>query len=161
RPTLLFSIADSSSNPHYELSRPGGIAGSPNGALFIYDMASKVIRQYDGSGRFVRDIGRDGDGPGEYRMVDGMAVDAEGRLFVLNARASRIDVFDSAGRGLKRIIGLSSGIGNVFGMLRVGSKAKLVLKTSIFPKGGGESQFASTVYDSTGKVVDTLFLPKG
>lgn len=57
-----------------------------NGVIFVADRQVPVIRMYDKDGRFLRDIGREGRGPGEYQYIIGMHTFADGRLAVLAAK---------------------------------------------------------------------------
>jgi hypothetical protein len=68
-----------------------------DGAIFVYDAQVPIIRQYNADGEHVRDIGRDGQGPGEYRRVQGMHILGDGRLAVFDMGNSRINVYDSTG----------------------------------------------------------------
>jgi hypothetical protein len=53
------------------------------------------IRQYDANGRFVRMIGRRGQGPGEFRAISGFALLPDSRLIVLTV--GRINVYSPQG----------------------------------------------------------------
>lgn len=68
-----------------------------DGSIFVYDAQVPVIRQYDPTGRYVRDVGREGQGPGEYRRVMGMHVMHDGRLATWDPGNTRLTMFDSAG----------------------------------------------------------------
>ncbi len=50
-----------------ELDRPSGIAFTSAGGIVEWETQPPVVRLYDSSGRFVRQLGRSGEGPGEYR----------------------------------------------------------------------------------------------
>jgi hypothetical protein len=76
------------------------LAGGRDGRTYVYDYQVPVIRQYDSVGRYVRDIGRGGEGPGEYRQLLGMRVLPDGRLTVWDPNLARITVYDTGGRYL-------------------------------------------------------------
>jgi hypothetical protein len=82
----------------YLLGSVGSLAVGHDGMIFVYDGHVPVIRQYDPSGTYVKDVGREGAGPGEYRRVLGMRVLANGQLAIWDPRNVRIAVYDSAGR---------------------------------------------------------------
>ncbi len=74
-----------------------------DGSIFVYDQQVPIIRHYSPDGEYVRDIGREGAGPGEYRRVDGMYILPDHRLAILDARSSRISVYDSSGTFLESV----------------------------------------------------------
>jgi len=81
----------------YVFGRISYIAANSGGAIYVTDNQVPVIRQYDSTGAYVRDIGREGEGPGEYRGVLGLHVIKGERLMVWDPRLSRVTVFDSSG----------------------------------------------------------------
>jgi hypothetical protein len=81
----------------YILGYIGSIGARRDGTIFVYDAQVPIIRQYSAAGDHVRDIGRKGQGPGEYRYVDGMQILGDGRLAVLDYGNQRVNVYDSAG----------------------------------------------------------------
>jgi len=72
------------------------IAFGPNGRLFISDgYGNARILEYNSKGQRVKQWGRAGTGPGEFRQPHGIAVDDRGVIYVadrLNARLQRFDL---------------------------------------------------------------------
>ena len=61
---------------------------------FLVDFADRrTIKVFDLSGGFVRSIGRDGEGPGEFRQVTDIAVSSQDSLLALDSDLARISVF--------------------------------------------------------------------
>lgn len=82
----------------YLFGRVAAVAARPSdGMIFVLDAQVPIIRQYDADGRFVRNVGREGEGPGEYRRVSGMEILPDGRLAVWDGNEGRITVYDTAG----------------------------------------------------------------
>ena len=54
--------------PEYTFGMISGTATAPNGEILVSDGQQEVIRVFDIDGAFLRSIGRDGEGPGEFRM---------------------------------------------------------------------------------------------
>lgn len=73
------------------------IAPAPDGSFYVADSQVPVIRLYAADGTHVRDIGRSGEGPGEYRSVDALDVDPDGRVLVWDPGNRRVSVFDPTG----------------------------------------------------------------
>jgi sugar lactone lactonase YvrE len=72
------------------------IAFGPNGRIFISDgYGNARILEYNSKGQRVKQWGRAGTGPGEFRQPHGIAVDDRGVIYVadrLNARLQRFDL---------------------------------------------------------------------
>jgi hypothetical protein len=77
----------------YLLGSPASIAVTDS-VIYVVDQQVPVVRAYDAAtGRHLRDIGRFGGGPGEYRSPDGVAALSDGRLLVRDPGNVRISVF--------------------------------------------------------------------
>ncbi len=66
-----------------ELASPRGIREGPDGNIYVYDEADALIKVYSPQGKFLRQMGGEGQGPGEIQRRDGVAFGftREGRLF--------------------------------------------------------------------------------
>lgn len=78
-----------------ELIDPQDVALGDDGSIFVSDNSPTTLKEYTAAGRFVRTIGREGQGPGEFAAAF-IAVRGA-RLFVHDPRASRTSLFDTAG----------------------------------------------------------------
>ncbi len=77
------------------------IAEAPDGGVYVLDAQAIQIRQYDRNGEFVRDIGREGQGPGEYQRLSlGMVADAAGVLYMHDWGNRRVLRFGPDGEAL-------------------------------------------------------------
>ena len=81
----------------YTFAAVQGIVPAPGGAVWVWDGTVKALRLYDSAGRFVRQLGRRGGGPGEYEESNGMAGLPDGRLAFWDPRNARVALFDTAG----------------------------------------------------------------
>ena len=69
-----------------------------DGNLFVVDSKANVIKVFDGRGRFIRTIGREGKGPGEFEDPFALAFGNE-ELYVVDLGAGkRFAAFDREGR---------------------------------------------------------------
>ena len=66
--------------PAYMFGYVSDLAVGRDRSLYILDDTG--IRQYDRQGRFVRQIGEQGQGPGEYGRIQGIEVLPDGRLTI-------------------------------------------------------------------------------
>lgn len=64
---------------------------------FMFHLGTSTVKQFDHGGRFVRLIGRRGEGPGEFSesVIDVKGID--GQIVVTDSRKNAFVVFDSAG----------------------------------------------------------------
>lgn len=77
------------------------------GRIYVFESQAQEIRVFDSTGVFVRTIGREGAGPGEFRQGIGLAWAPAGNLWAVDPGNSRISVFDTAGTylSMRRIMG--------------------------------------------------------
>lgn len=74
-----------------------GIAVDTWGRLYATDGQDATVRVFDSLGHLVRAIGRQGEGPGEFTMPEGVAFGPDGNVYVYDAVGRRLTVFDTAG----------------------------------------------------------------
>ena len=87
---LELSIGDDfAAAPEYQFASIRSILIAPDRTIWVADITGRgfargtpMLRQYDAEGTFVRQVAREGDGPGEYREPDGLAVLSDGRVAV-------------------------------------------------------------------------------
>ncbi|HSN85950.1 MAG TPA: 6-bladed beta-propeller, partial [Thermoanaerobaculia bacterium] len=82
-----------------ELLDPQGLAVDDWGRIFVVDDKPRVIKVYGSDGEFVRTIGREGAGPGEFRQA--FLALYQGFLVVHDPQVARTSVFDTAGTFLR------------------------------------------------------------
>ena len=73
------------------------IAADHAGRIYVADLQANEIRVFDGRGECIRTFGREGEGPGEFRMLAGIAWQPPGLLWAMDAISYRLTAFDSAG----------------------------------------------------------------
>ncbi len=76
---------------HDELRFPQALAVTDDGRVLVADRMDNRIRIYR-DGRLVERVGRNGSGPGEFRLVNDMTVDGD-LLYVADSLNGRIQVF--------------------------------------------------------------------
>jgi hypothetical protein len=64
------------------------------GRIYVLDQQIPAVRVYDADGSHLMDLGREGDGPGEFRRPTSLAVHPEdGRIFVRDGSGGRINIY--------------------------------------------------------------------
>ena len=93
---LAIGAADAAEE-HFTFGDITDVDVGPSGELLVMDAQVPALRVYDSSGRFLRTIGRKGEGPGEYDRVNGLAVHRDGRIALWDASLSRINSYSLDG----------------------------------------------------------------
>src|ERR1700745_3419408 len=82
----------------YTFSRPTDVAWDPQGNIFVSDgYGNNRVVKYDKNGRFLKQVGSEkrGSEPGELNLPHGLAVDAQGNVYVADRSNHRMQVFDN------------------------------------------------------------------
>jgi hypothetical protein len=83
------------------------IAFGPNGRLFISDgYGNARVLEYSPDGKRVREWGKPGAGPGEFKLPHSIQIDENGVVYVADRENGRIQKFDLTGKFLGEIPGL-------------------------------------------------------
>lgn len=139
-----------------------GVVVDPSGVLFIADARPSEVRRFDRNGEFLGVVGREGEGPGEYRQIHGITLLPDGQLALWDH--NRISVFDSAGAFVRSFqIGVQALIPgrDSFASDRAG---RLLLRTAAeAPRlvgGASEAVFAWVRYTADGGFIDSVIPPR-
>lgn len=68
--------------------------------IYVVDPQVPAVRAYDHDGQYLFDVGRTGQGPGEYRRPVVLAVAADGRVFVTDFMGARLNIYDADGTAI-------------------------------------------------------------
>src|SRR5579871_1374028 len=83
---------------------PSDVLVAPNGDIFVADghggNTNARIVKFDKDGKYIKEWGKKGSGPGEFDTPHRLAMDSAGRLFVADRSNNRIQVFDQDGKYL-------------------------------------------------------------
>jgi sugar lactone lactonase YvrE len=84
--------------------RPTDVLVAPNGDIFVADGHreghNNRIVKFSKDGKFIKEWGKKGSGPGEIHEPHTIAMDSQGRLFVGDRVNNRIEIFDQEGNYL-------------------------------------------------------------
>jgi hypothetical protein len=75
------------------------IAVDEEGGIYAFDSHVPVLRYFDAEGNYVRTLGREGGGPGEYGdFSGGIVVRRDGRVMLADFRNARLNLYEPDGR---------------------------------------------------------------
>ncbi len=139
------------------------LAVSKAGAIFVGEARPTQLRMYDASGRFVRKIGGDGEGPGEYRQIDGLKTMSDGNIALWDGRTGRISIYDSNGE-FRTSHRFSTGF-FTSDMFIVDQAGNFYVKANGIRSQPGQFQLDQSLVwiklNPAGQVVDSIAIPKG
>lgn len=78
----------------------------PKGRLLIIDSRARRVSIRNSAGQVLHQLGREGSGPGEYRVPSYGAFVESGHVWLLDKGLSRLSIFDRAGKYLKSVSGV-------------------------------------------------------
>ncbi len=79
----------------------GGVALDDSGNVYIPDTQKHKVQLYSPEGRYIRTIGREGSGPGEYQYPIAVVPLTSGEVVVADAAGRKLLFFDRAGSHLR------------------------------------------------------------
>ena len=155
-------IANVEGNPAYELGRVSAIVDGPAGGIYLWDSRLDELRLYDSSGVFVRQVGKRGQGPGEYVEANAIAPAPNDGVALWDPRTSRFTVFEPDGRVRTSWRWQTSMIFDPHALATdtAGNIYVPALVHSTDPSAGPDaSRFVAVRVRPDGGIVDTLMLP--
>lgn len=88
----------------YERYGPVAVDASSNGEVYVLDNGNVRVQVFDSRGKFLRSIGSEGDGPGEFRIPASIAVNSAGDFAVFDMGQERVSVLDARGKLLYDVL---------------------------------------------------------
>jgi sugar lactone lactonase YvrE len=107
--------AEARANPEpgpYTYGDPAVLAFLPDGSFLLGDgyWHSRIVK-YDADGAYLMEWGELGDGPGQFDLVHGVAVDRDRRVYVGDRTNNRIQVFTEDGTFIEEWPDISDPVG--------------------------------------------------
>ena len=77
------------------VQQPSDVAIGPDGSVWVTDMATDQLYQFDADGKLIRTFGETGQGDGQFEFADFGAVglDGDGNVYVLDTGNQRVQKF--------------------------------------------------------------------
>jgi hypothetical protein len=135
------SIGSGTGEAEYTFTHISEIVPVPDGSVILVDVpysaggrggrrSPAAVRMYDVKGRYIRPVGRDGQGPGEYLNPSGLARLPDGRVLLRDASLHRINVYSPTGESVAtwRIDELTNNTSSGSGLLMVDQAGVIYLQ---------------------------------
>lgn len=91
-------------NDRAHFNAPADVVVGEGGHVFVADghgaNDNNRVVKFTADGKFVKEWGKTGYGPGEFHTLHALAIDSRGRLFVADRGNNRIQIFDQEGKHL-------------------------------------------------------------
>ncbi len=146
---LEINVGGIPANPRSNFCGTTDITFGPGGRLFISDgYCNARVLEYTADGKLVREWGKPGTGPGEFKLPHGITIDTENVLYVADRENGRIQRFDTNGK----FLGLWDHLGKTFALTAVG-KNELWIGTQPRTSPNGKDGWIMKIDRSTGKIL--------
>jgi hypothetical protein len=146
--------------PEYQLYRVSDAVRLGDGRIVVADNGAHQLRFYDPAGRYMMGVGREGDGPGEFRTLSRLLPAAGDTLVVFDARLRRASWFSPSGEFIRSVeVGHASNLlARVGGMFADGTLLGMAerLYGGDIPQGVMHNSTVYYRFASDGSVMDTL-----
>jgi len=141
------------SNPDEAFSQVGTFAVDGEGGIFALDFKEQKIKVFDRTGKFLRLIGKPGQGPGELGTASGIQLMADNTLVVEDATNRRLALFKPTGEFLKNI-----SMAGMLGLVNVilDGKGNAIGREMGFAEGNAKMFFEIKKFDASLKPLFTL-----
>ena len=150
-------VAETTGGPQTpgELIDPNSLALDEWGRAFVVDQKPSVIKVFDANGAYIRTIGGEGQGPGEFRV--GFVAVRNGHVVIQDPQTTRTSVWDTTGTFLRSWTSSCC----YWSDIQVDRAGLVYIPSSIQTPAGGERRQATAYVRWTvdGTVVDTLWVP--
>lgn len=100
---LLLALGEAgvSGNDESHFNMPTDVAIAPDGSFYVSDgYGNARVLHFSASGEFLHQWGTAGDGPGQFAVPHGLALDAQGQVYVADRGNARLQIFTAEGEWL-------------------------------------------------------------
>lgn len=137
-----------------ELVNPQSLAVDDSGNVYVVDQKPAVIKVYDQDGRFIRTIGGEGQGPGEFRA--GYIALHEGQTILHDPQVARTSVWDTAGA----FVASWASTGFNYADIHVDREGRISVPALLQGPSAEQSRGAPWIrWSIQGALIDTVWIP--
>ena len=161
-PEPLLELGSASGNPAEEFFQIEGIVRMPDGGIAVADGGAGEIRVFDASADHRWTAGRQGEGPGEFRIMSSLGTDPDGGIWVYDFSLQRITFVDSDG-AIGRVVELEHDIPTLGMVGRLGDGSFILAQlwgagptTEAFEEGLRRDPAVTAHFGAGGELIDTI-----
>ena len=92
------SIGEEEGDENYMFNDPRDIDADEKGNIYVLDYRECTIKKYNPEGKHLKNIGRVGEGPGEFQRPLCLCISRHGNIYVADWSTSKIHMFNSDGK---------------------------------------------------------------
>ena len=122
------SIGIEEGDENYILNRPFDLKISDSGTIYILDWGDVRIQVYNKNGKYLRTIGRKGQGSGEFDTPAYFDLSADGKIYLMDSRQRRITIFDTTGKYVSSF----RGTGGYHSEMKADKKSNMYFQKKIY-----------------------------
>lgn len=163
-PEPVLDLSRSGSGPRHQFYRVGDATRFGDGSIAVTDRGSHEVRFFSPTGEFVRAVGRDGEGPGEFRGLTSIDRYRGDSLVAFDIALERATVFPVAG-GEPRVVRFALPFVLHVSPLENGSLVGMLAWPSVEIAEGEPGLIRHPVpvvrFSASGDVIDTLVMSAG
>lgn len=97
------SIGEIEGDENYMFSAPRDIDADSQGNIYVLDSREFTVKKYDPLGKHLKNIGRAGQGPGEFDYPRYLCISEHGNIYVTELLEKKVDVFNLDGEYQKSL----------------------------------------------------------
>jgi len=133
--------------------RPGAVAIDPSGKIWVFDSAHDHLVEFNSKNEFVRQVGTEGDGTGQFSFFDesipgavGIATNSSGDVYVSDFGNNRVEEFNEKGEYVREfgVAGTSEEQVRLPGAIAVDSGGNVWVLNSFDTEGARVHEYSPT-----------------
>jgi hypothetical protein len=145
------TIGQETGGKEYAFSEIGNVIVDDEGKIYVSDWKESHVKVFDKNGRYIKTIGRMGQGPGEFDKISGMQIIHKRELAIFDGNSRRMSFFSLEGEFLRSLS--TDKIPAI--TLKVDSKGNLVASTHRLENNQAITELKN--YDHNQNYIKTLF----
>ena len=152
------SIGEAEGNENYMFSAPRDIDADSQGNIYVLDYMESTIKKYDPDGKHLFNIGRLGEGPGEFENPRAMCIYPQDEIFVTELSSVNITRLDTEGNYLGTIE-----FGHMIDSFAVLDENSLIIGYKAYSQSGSqepEFEYQLGRFDPSTKEFDVFYAEK-